>query len=423
MSRLSLRARLLLLTVTPVACLAVCAALAAFGVARGTAAPRIVHEDRVVALEESTTVSGMHAVDTAHRAGDGARSIERDWTGYLATAVTDDERRAIGAIVALLATALAVGLGIATWIGRGLLHGLGGEPERAIDVARRIAAGDLTVRVPVRAGDDASLMAALAAMVASLRQIVGDVRSGVEKIASASSQIATGNQDLSRRTEEQAGGLQQTAASMEEMTGAVARNGAAARDASALAAQASRSAAHGGEVVDRVVETMDGIAAQSRRIADIVGVIDGIAFQTNILALNAAVEAARAGEQGRGFAVVASEVRSLAQRSATASREIAVLIGDSVERVGQGARLAAEAGTAIDEIVREVKDVDALIADISTASAVQSDNVSQISKAVGQLDAATQQNAALVERSAAAAESLAEQARQLSHAVSAFRLA
>ncbi|MFZ4757739.1 MAG: methyl-accepting chemotaxis protein [Burkholderiaceae bacterium] len=334
-----------------------------------------------------------------------------------------DERMLLSIVAALFVIAAVVGLGATFVISRGLLRVIGGEPERAVEIARTIAAGNLSCEVAVKSGDDTSLMAALSAMLDSLRTVVSDVRSGVDQIAGASQQIAVGNQDLSNRTEEQASSLQQTAASMEEMTAAVAQNSRSAREANLLAADASRSALQGGEVVQRVVATMDEISKGSRKISDIIGVIDGIAFQTNILALNAAVEAARAGEQGRGFAVVATEVRNLAQRSAQAAKEIKVLITDSVSQVDQGTRLAADAGEAIAVMVRQVQAVDDLISGISVASEQQSNNVSQVNVAVGQLDSTTQQNASLVEESAAAAESLAEQAKVLASTVAVFRLA
>ena len=333
------------------------------------------------------------------------------------------ERLLLGATAVLFLLASIAGIGAAVWVTRQLMGQLGGEPEVAVELARAIAAGDLSRKVTVKAGDTQSLTAALGEMTTSLRAIVSEVRVGVDQIAGASAQIATGNQDLSQRTEEQASSLQQTAASMEQMTSAVAQNSGSAREASSLAGDASRAAAQGGEVVGRVVTTMGEIASQSRRIADIIGVIDGIAFQTNILALNAAVEAARAGEQGRGFAVVASEVRSLAQRSAQAAKEIKTLITDSVEQVGHGTKLAADAGTAIDEVVRRVHAVNDLISGISNASGEQSNNVAQVNQAVGQIDQMTQQNAALVEQAAAAAESLSDQAHQLAKTVSVFRTA
>jgi len=334
-----------------------------------------------------------------------------------------NERLVLGALGVLFVLAALAGMGATIWVSRRLLSQLGGEPETAVELARAIAAGDLSRTVNVKAGDTVSLTAALGAMNASLRSIVSEVRAGVDQIAGASAQIATGNQDLSQRTEEQASSLQQTAASMEQMTSAVSQNSGSAREASELAGDANRAAAQGGEVVGRVVTTMSEIASQSRRIADIIGVIDGIAFQTNILALNAAVEAARAGEQGRGFAVVATEVRNLAQRSAQAAKEIKTLITDSVEQVGLGTKLAADAGNAIDEVVRRVHAVSDLISGISHASVEQSNNVAQVNQAVGQIDQMTQQNAALVEEAAAAAESLSDQAHQLAKTVAVFRVA
>jgi len=325
-------------------------------------------------------------------------------------------------IGAMFLGALGVSLVVSTLVTRGLLSTLGGEPETAATIARAIAQGDLSVKVAVRPGDDASLMAALSAMLGSLNRIVSDVRVNVDQLAGASGQIAAGNQDLSHRTEEQAANLEETAASMEEMNAAVAQNSGTAREATRMAADASRAANDGGRVVGRVVETMGAIDAQSQKISDIIGVIDGIAFQTNILALNAAVEAARAGESGRGFAVVAQEVRSLAQRSADAAKEIKRLITDSVAQVGSGAKLAHDAGAAIEEVVRQVGLVSQMIQSISAATEEQASNAAQVTQAVGQLDSVTQQNAALVEQSAAAAASLADQARRLSESVAVFRL-
>jgi methyl-accepting chemotaxis protein len=333
------------------------------------------------------------------------------------------ERLSAWVIAGLFGLAMAIGGSAAVMVTKRLLGTLGGEPEEAVALARAIAAGDLSTRIEVRAGDTESLAAALAAMHASLHKVVSEVRAGVDQVAGASSQIATGNQDLSQRTEEQATSLQETAASMEQMTAAVAQNSLAAREASELASDASRAACEGGAVVRRVVETMASIEAQSKKIADFIGVIDGIAFQTNILALNAAVEAAHAGEQGRGFAVVASEVRTLAQRSAQVAKEIKGLITDSVTHVGLGAKLAVEAGSSIREIMRQVTSVNDLISGISAASVEQSNNVAQVTQVVGQIDQMTQQNAALVEQRVAAAESLADQARHRSSAVSTFRLA
>jgi methyl-accepting chemotaxis protein len=294
----------------------------------------------------------------------------------------------------------------------------------ALKVAQTVAAGDLTCEIRVDSTDEAGqLLRALNAMNESLVGIVRQVRQSSDAIASGSSQIATGNADLSQRTEEQASNLQQTASTMDQLTTTVQNNADTAHQANALAAGASDAAAKGGVVVDQVVGTMDQIATSSKKIADIIGVIDGIAFQTNILALNAAVEAARAGEQGRGFAVVAAEVRSLAQRSANAAKEIKSLIGESVERVETGSRLVHDAGQSMKDIVQQVRRVTDLIAEISTASAEQTQGIGQVGAAVSQLDQVTQQNAALVEESAAAAESLKHQATQLARTVDVFKLA
>ena len=288
---------------------------------------------------------------------------------------------------------------------------------------KTVAGGDLTVVVKSDRGDEVGeLQHALAEMVAALLQVVSDVRAGVDSVTTASGEIAAGNQDLSSRTEQQASSLQETASSMEELTATVRQSADSARAASNLAANASVAASHGGTVVRQVVGTMDEISASSRKIVEIIGVIDGIAFQTNILALNAAVEAARAGEQGRGFAVVASEVRVLAQRSAAAAKEIKSLIGASTDKVEAGSRQVAEAGHAMQEIVEQVRKVNALIGEIASSSGEQSRGIEQVNTAVTQMDQVTQQNAALVEESAAAATSLAHQAQALAQAVSAFRV-
>ncbi len=291
-------------------------------------------------------------------------------------------------------------------------------------VARRIGEGDLSRPVQVSGrGEVAEMMLAMQQMQASLVRIVGEVRLSSDSIATGSSEIATGNADLSQRTEEQASNLEETAASMEELTSTVKNNADTAHKAAALAGEASRAAVQGGEVVGQVVSPMEEISAASRKITDIISVIDGIAFQTNILALNAAVEAARAGEQGRGFAVVASEVRSLAQRSADAAREIKTLIGASVEKVENGTQLVSEAGRSMEGIVAQVQRVSDLIGEISSATSEQTTGISQVGEAVTQLDQVTQQNAALVEQSAAAADSLRHQAAKLAEVVSVFRLA
>jgi methyl-accepting chemotaxis protein len=294
----------------------------------------------------------------------------------------------------------------------------------AVAVAEKVAGGDLSSHIDVAGHDETSrLLAALKKMNDSLTDIVGQVRTASDSIATGSNQIATGNADLSQRTEEQASNLQQTAASMEQLTSTVQQNADNARTATQLAIGASEVAAEGGMVVGRVVDTMQSISASSKKIADIIGVIDGIAFQTNILALNAAVEAARAGEQGRGFAVVAAEVRSLAQRSAHAAREIKSLIGESVEKVEAGTALVGQAGKTMGDIVVQVKRVSDLIGGISASSGEQSTGIGQIGAAVSQLDQVTQQNAALVEESAAAAESLRHQADRLARTMQVFQLA
>jgi methyl-accepting chemotaxis protein len=295
--------------------------------------------------------------------------------------------------------------------------------NEAVKVAQRVAAGDLTSRIEIRSRDESGqLLTALKAMNQNLTELVRDVRQGSESIATGSAQIAIGNADLSQRTEEQASNLQQTAASMDQLTSTVQQNSATARSASELAGRASEAAARGGAVVGQVVDTMLGITTASRRIGDIIGVIDGIAFQTNILALNAAVEAARAGEQGRGFAVVAAEVRNLAQRSATAAREIKTLIGESVTQVEAGSKLVHDAGRSMDDIVDQVRRVTELITGISVASVEQTQGIGQVGDAINQLDQVTQQNAALVEESAAAADSLKQQAARLAQVVGVFKL-
>ena len=321
-------------------------------------------------------------------------------------------------VIALL---LAVTAGVA--ITRSLWRELGAEPAELRGIMGRVAGGDLTAQIHLRQGDESSVLAMVQKMQASLVQIVESVRQDADSVSSAASEIASSNQDLSARTESQAIALEQSAASMEEFSATVQQNAGNARQANQLAQSASSVAEHGGEVVGKVVETMQGINDSSRRIADIIGVIDGIAFQTNILALNAAVEAARAGEQGRGFAVVASEVRSLAGRSAEAAREIKSLISASVERVGQGAALVDDAGKTMADIVAGIRQVASIIGDISTASQEQSLGVSQVGEAVSHMDRATQQNAAMVEEMAAAATDMSAKAQQLVQTVAVFKLA
>jgi methyl-accepting chemotaxis protein len=327
-------------------------------------------------------------------------------------------------VAMLVLTLLAAALGglVAWMITRTVKQQLGGEPSYAAEVARQIAQGDLSVRVQLAPGDASSLLRAMEDMRAGLARVVADVRQSSESIATGASQIASGNADLSQRTEEQASNLEQTAASMEEMNATVKLNADTVRTATQLAASSSQAAAGGGKIVGCVVATMEQITASSRKIEDIIGVIDSIAFQTNILALNAAVEAARAGEQGRGFAVVASEVRSLAQRSAGAAKEIKALIGESVSKVDEGSGLVGEAGSAMKDIVQQAQRVADLIGEIGAATAEQADGVAQVGDAVVQLDQVTQQNAALVEESAAAAASLNAQAARLVDLVSLFKL-
>ena len=330
--------------------------------------------------------------------------------------------RALWALAALTLLGMVAGVASAVLVTRRLIRRLGAEPAVLAEAAGRIARGDLAEdhRPPAVAG---SVMASMQAMRHALQGIVGTVRHGVEHVATASAQIAQGNGDLSSRTEEQAASLEQTAASMEQLTGTVRNSTDNARQAQQLAGSASEVAQRGGAVVAQVVDTMGEIQASSRRIADIVGVIDGIAFQTNILALNAAVEAARAGDQGRGFAVVAGEVRSLAKRSADSAREIKALIEASVQKVEAGGTLVNDAGQTMQDIVQQVQRVSDLIGEITAAATEQSQGIEQVGQAVTQLDQNTQRNAALVEESAAAADSLKQQAQKLAEAVSVFRLA
>ncbi|MDA8521408.1 methyl-accepting chemotaxis protein [Acidovorax sp. NCPPB 4044] len=326
------------------------------------------------------------------------------------------------ALIACALVALAIATLAGIFITRKLTSSLGGEPAELREIAEQVASGDLSPmrqQGPVVPG---SVLASLASMHSTLAHIVSDVRLASDSISTGSSEIATGNADLSRRTETQASALQETASAMEQLSATVRTNADNARVASELATGASEVAGRGGRIVDQVVSTMQEISASSREIAEITAVIDGIAFQTNILALNAAVEAARAGEQGRGFAVVAAEVRTLAQRSAAASKEIRGLIVGSVEKVDKGASLVAQAGATMTEIVTEIRRVSEIVGEISVASSEQSDGVAQVGQAVAQMDQATQQNAALVEEGAAAASSLHEQARRLETSVSVFRI-
>ncbi|AIA73096.1 methyl-accepting chemotaxis protein [Pectobacterium atrosepticum] len=341
------------------------------------------------------------------------------------TLANESENNALHAgtlmLIIALCSALLGGV-VAWWITRKIKRQLGGEPAYTLEITRQVAQGNLAIAIERRDGDTTSVLAAMEEMRQSLSNIVGQVHQSSESIATGANQIAMGNTDLSQRTEEQAANLQETAASMEEMNTTVKQNADTVRTAAQLANSASAAARKGGDVVSNVVRTMEEITASSRKIGDIIGVIDGIAFQTNILALNAAVEAARAGEQGRGFAVVAGEVRSLAQRSASAAREIKDLIGISVGKVETGGLLVNEAGVTIAEVVDQSQRVANLINEIGLTTHEQEQGVSQVNDAVNQLDQVTQQNAALVEESASAADSLSQQARNLVELMGVFKI-
>ncbi|RAN44247.1 chemotaxis protein [Herbaspirillum rubrisubalbicans] len=331
----------------------------------------------------------------------------------------DTSADAVNLMIVLSAAAILLSAACAILITRSITRPL----NEAVGVATAVAAGDLTVQIAATSKDETgALLSSLRTMNDNLHRIVTEVRQGTDTIATASGQIATGNLDLSSRTEQQAGALEETASAMEQLTSTVKQNADNARQANTLATSASEVAVQGGSVVSEVVHTMSEINDASRKIVDIITVIDGIAFQTNILALNAAVEAARAGEQGRGFAVVASEVRTLAQRSAAAAKEIKSLIDTSVERVENGSRLVKQAGATMDEVVASVKRVTDVVAEITAASGEQSDGIEQINQAIVQMDEVTQQNAALVEEAAAAAKSLQEQSGSLVETVSIFKL-
>ncbi|WP_374561955.1 methyl-accepting chemotaxis protein [Ideonella sp.] len=367
-----------------------------------------------------TLMQKVRPLEAAWRAKVGELRVLEEQIGREAYAEAQAaQQRALAVVATAVALALASGLVIGWRITRGVKLPI----DRAIRVAERIAQGDLGSSVQVESRDEIGrLLQALSDMQATLRRLVGEIRSTAESIQVASAEVATGNMDLSQRTEQAASNLQQTSSSMEQLTHTVRQSADSASTANQLASSSAQVAARGGQVVSQVVSTMQAIDASSKRIGDIIGVIDGIAFQTNILALNAAVEAARAGEQGRGFAVVAGEVRSLAQRSAQAATEIKTLIGSSTERVEQGARLVGDAGQTMSEIVASVQRVTDIIGEITAASAEQSSGIATINASVTQLDQVTQQNAALVEQSAAAAESLREQAVRLNGLVSAFKI-
>ncbi len=347
--------------------------------------------------------------------------ISKDAAAVSASTSASAQRNAMLSIAVMLVIAV-LGMVGSLWLVRGILAQLGADPSVAAALAQKVASGDLLVPIQLKGGDTLSLMAQLGSMQASLYKVVSHVRSSSEAVLSASAEISSNNNSVSARTEKQASALEETAASMEELGSTVRQNSDTTRRANALAENASTIAAKGGAVVAQVVDTMKGINESSRKIADIISVIDGIAFQTNILALNAAVEAARAGEQGRGFAVVASEVRSLAGRSADAAKEIKSLINASVERVAHGSALVDQAGATMTEVVESIRLVTDLMAEISTASREQAAGVSQIGEAVTQMDKNTQQNSAMVEEMAAAALGLKSLAQELVQAVSVFNL-
>jgi methyl-accepting chemotaxis protein len=374
--------------------------------------------------EQHEAVEKMDAFDASFR------KVEKEM-GELSQLIAERARTTQAeavrsADIATTAIALAVLLSLAVLlaVSVGISRNIVSRVRRAAQIAETVAQGDLSSRIEVRGSDEAAqLLQSLARMNGSLVDLVGTVRQATDNIASGTTQIATGNQDLSQRTEEQASNLQQTAASMEQISATVRANADITRQASDMAATASRSAAASGEAVEKLVVTMAGITQSSRRITDIIGVIDGIAFQTNILALNAAVEAARAGEQGRGFAVVAAEVRTLAQRSATAAQEIKTLIEASVQQVTAGEQQAAHAGASMGDVVQQVKQVTHLLAEISSATQEQNKGITEVSAAVTQIDQVTQSTATLVEEAAAAADSLNRQALRLVEAVARFRTA
>ncbi|MBT9184003.1 MCP four helix bundle domain-containing protein [Pectobacterium punjabense] len=351
---------------------------------------------------------------------DSMTELQKKRTLEMTASAMQEARSDGNTLIFFAALAVLVGILVSVLITRTIKNLLGGEVAYAAQIAQAVAQGNLAVAVNLRPGDDRSVLAAMNGMRKSLSSIVEQVRESSESIATGASQIAAGSTDLSQRTEEQAANLQQTAASMEEMSQTVRQNSDTVRNAAQLAQAASNTAAKGGEAVSNIVITMKEITHSSQKIGDIISVIDGIAFQTNILALNAAVEAARAGEQGRGFAVVAGEVRSLAQRSATAAKEIKELIGHSVEKVETGSALVGDAGTTIEELVRQARHVADLINEIGVTTQEQESGVSQIHDAVNQLDQVTQQNAALVEQSASAADSLSDQAAHLVELMKVF---
>jgi methyl-accepting chemotaxis protein len=361
----------------------------------------------------------LPALDALQEPIAGLTELQKKIVVASSTELKDKTSAALTLMVSLAIAGLVAGLGFSYWLTVSITRPV----QDAVHMAKTVAAGDLSSQVPVHGRDEVGqLLTALQDMNDSLVNIVHQVRNGADSMATATSEIAAGNMDLSSRTEEQASALEQTAASMEELAETVKQNFESGRHAHELADSAAKVAVRGGAVVSRVVHTMEAINTSSNKIADIIGLIDGIAFQTNILALNAAVEAARAGEQGRGFAVVASEVRSLAGRSAAAAKEIKDLIGTSVSNVSEGCKLVEQAGSTMDEIVVGVRRVADLMREVTMASQDQTSGIDQVNQAVGQMDQVTQQNAALVEEAAAAAQSLEQQAQGLLHTVSVFRL-
>ena len=396
------------------------------------------HQEMTAKFLEALAPYDPANADSAKAVDESVRSIDRAPTKKIDDIVAfiqDQSRKMRGAMAGereaaqrrsaltlggiVLATLLAGGMAVA-WLARSITVPL----DAAIGIAQTVSSGDLSATIDISSNDEiGTLLQALKDMQDSLAGIVGKVRAGTEAIALASDEIARGNLDLSSRTEQQASSLSETAASMGELTGTVKQNGESANEASRLAGNASQVAVRGGEAVAQVIDTMGSINDSSRKIVDIISVIDGIAFQTNILALNAAVEAARAGEQGRGFAVVASDVRNLAQRSAAAAKEIKELISDSVGKVETGSKLVGQAGSTMDEVVASVQQVNAIIGEIAVASGAQNAGIEQVNIAIAQMDSVTQQNAALVEQAAAAAEAMQHQAASLAQAVSVFKLA
>ncbi|WP_298013717.1 methyl-accepting chemotaxis protein [uncultured Aquabacterium sp.] len=351
-------------------------------------------------------------------------SAVKEEVGAQAASQVHETYKDVSAVVVVLASlAVVSALALGRLMSSSVLNQIGGEPHHAVRLARKIASGDLSTPLHLRAGDEHSILAAMSDMQTRLQDVVGGIRGAAGNIATASSQIAAGNADLSHRTEEQAGNLQTTASTMVQLSTAVQQNANHAAQAAAMAKEATQAAVTGGETVEKVVSTMSDISDASHQIGDIIGVIDGLAFQTNILALNAAVEAARAGEQGRGFAVVAGEVRSLAHRSSEAAREIKRLITMSGERVQAGATQVQEAGMTIESMVQQVQQMAALIEEISEATREQTAGIAEVTSSVSHLDDATQQNASLVEQSAAATDGLSRQAAGLLQSVSVFKLA